>query len=247
MKKKAILSIVVAATLLLTGAVYAADTTGSNIDARTSATPTATASQTTTANTTGTTTAATSQTKIGVTKAKSIALADAGISAGSVTRYNRTKLDKEDGVTVYEIKFFTAANRYEYEINAYTGAIVDKDVEKRTYPSASTSTSSYIGAAKAKSIALDKAGISASNVSFIKAKLDTENGQRVYDVEFVSGGMEYDYTIAATSGTVLEYDSEKADASDQYHNGYHNGDSDCDNDGDGDHDGNHYGHHGYDD
>lgn len=66
---------------------------------------------------------------IGVDKAKSVALSDAGLSAASVT-FTKAKLDREDGVRVYEIEFFTQDKEYEYEINATDGTIRSKDIEK---------------------------------------------------------------------------------------------------------------------
>lgn len=65
---------------------------------------------------------------IGVDKAKSIALKDAGLSASSVT-FTKAKLDRDDGIRVYEIEFFTGSKEYEYEINAATGKIIDKDID----------------------------------------------------------------------------------------------------------------------
>ncbi len=64
--------------------------------------------------------------------------------------------------------------------------------------------SSYIGLEKAKSIALKDAGV--SGVTVVKAKLDYENGVRVYDVEFYKGNVEYDYEIDAATGKILEKD-----------------------------------------
>ncbi len=66
---------------------------------------------------------------IGVDKAKSVALSDAGLSAASVT-FTKAKLDREDGVRVYEIEFFTQDKEYEYEINATDGTIRSKDIER---------------------------------------------------------------------------------------------------------------------
>ena len=73
--------------------------------------------------------ASTSSNYIGVDKAKSVALSDAGLSASSVT-FTKAKLDREDGVRVYEIEFFTQDREYEYEINATDGAIRSKDIER---------------------------------------------------------------------------------------------------------------------
>ena len=56
--------------------------------------------------------------------------------------------------------------------------------------------SSYIGLEKAKSIALKDAGV--SGVTFVKAKLDSDDGVRVYDIEFYKDNVEYDYEICGT-------------------------------------------------
>ncbi len=75
------------------------------------------------------TSGSTSSSYIGVDKAKSIALSDAGLSASSVT-FTKAKLDREDGLRVYEIEFFTQDKEYEYEISAADGTIRSKDIER---------------------------------------------------------------------------------------------------------------------
>lgn len=69
-------------------------------------------------------------------------------------------------------------------------------------------TSKYIGADKAKSIALDFTKVSPAKASFTKAKLDKEDGISVYEVEFYADGIEYDFEINAVSGEIIEYSSE---------------------------------------
>lgn len=68
------------------------------------------------------------------------------------------------------------------------------------------SSADLIGEAKAKEIALNHAKLSASDVTFVHAELDWEDGRRVYDVEFYSGSKEYDYEIDAVTGEILSYD-----------------------------------------
>ena len=63
-----------------------------------------------------------------------------------------------------------------------------------------------IGIAKAKKIALKNAGLTASQVRFIKAKLDYDDGRYIYDVEFYKGGVEYDYEIHAKTSRSLDKD-----------------------------------------
>ena len=57
-----------------------------------------------------------------------------------------------------------------------------------------------IGHAKAKSIALNHAGVSESKAYDMEIELDDEAGTLVYEVEFKFGGMEYSYEINAATG-----------------------------------------------
>lgn len=60
---------------------------------------------------------------------------------------------------------------------------------------------------QAKSKALDHAGLSAGQVSFVRAKLDWDDGRQVYEVEFyTSDYKEYDYEIDARTGDILSFD-----------------------------------------
>lgn len=62
---------------------------------------------------------------------------------------------------------------------------------------------SYIGNAKAESIALEHAKLQKNQVREFECKLDKENGVIVYEVEFNYGGYEYEYEIDAYSGGIL--------------------------------------------
>jgi len=145
---------------------------------------------------------------IGVEKAKAIALKDAKVS--DVT-FVKVKLDTEDGVKVYDVEFYKGNVEYDYEIDAITGQIREKDldIENYTIPqkknkNKNSNNTSDIGVEKAKEIALRDAGV--SGVTFVKAKLDYDDGVRVYDVEFYKDNVEYDYEIDATTGKIREKD-----------------------------------------
>ena len=162
---------------------------------------------------------------IGIEKANEIAISHAGLSSGSVS-FVKAKLDTEDGVKVYDIEFYSGNVEYDYEINAATGAIVsfDQDIENYeipTQPQSSAPTqaatqpqtaapaqaaSSGISADRAKQIALSHAGV--SGASFKKVKLDTDDGVRVYEIEFKVGNVEYEYDIDASSGAIISSSSE---------------------------------------
>lgn len=162
--------------------------------------------------------AASRATYIGKDAAKSTALEHADLTEGDVT-FIKTKLDYEDGKRVYDVEFYSESSEYDYEIDAYTGEILsyDYDVEKYSAPgggsrppqnsgSSGSGTGQYIGEAAAKSAALSHAGVTESEVTFIKSKLDYDDGRRVYDVEFYKDGAEYDYEIDAYTGKILSYD-----------------------------------------
>lgn len=143
---------------------------------------------------------------IGAEKARSIALNDADVSASSA-EFTEQKLDKDNGVTVYDLEFRTSEYEYDYEINAKTGEITEKSRKSLvTGTPDKVPASMKISVDKAKSIALQHAGRSASDVTFSKAKLDMEDGLYVYEIEFRKGQTEYEYEIDAYSGKILKYD-----------------------------------------
>ena len=145
------------------------------------------------------------QNVIGKQKAQEIALADAGVAAEDALHLI-VKPDWDDGVRIYEVEFYTASQEYDYEIHAETGDILSRDREAEWNGSGSSNTGSTgstsstgstasasttdIGEAKAKSVALSHAGISESSTSYIYAKKDWDDGRWVYDVEFWADGKE---------------------------------------------------------
>ncbi|MDO5063214.1 MAG: PepSY domain-containing protein [Peptostreptococcaceae bacterium] len=153
---------------------------------------------------------------IGAEKAKSIALKDAGLKSNQVG-FVKAKLDNDDGRLVYDIEFYSGNTEYDYEIDAKTGKIREKDMDIENYsipanaqkPSQQQpSMKGNIGAEKAKNIALKDAGLKANQVAFVKAKLDNDDGRVIYDVEFYSNNVEYDYEIDAKTGKILEKDKD---------------------------------------
>lgn len=151
---------------------------------------------------------------IGLADAKKTALSDAGLEESEVT-FIKEKLEPEDGIWVYVLEFYTSQGEYEYEINAYTGVVIDRSVEMfggaLSGQSPVSSDARYIDVEQAKSIAVSHAGFSESEVTFSKAESDYDDGKTVYEIEFYKGQTEYEYEVDAVSGTVLEYKSELMD------------------------------------
>lgn len=69
----------------------------------------------------------------------------------------------------------------------------------------------YITADKAKTIALNDAGVKASDAVFLKVRLDWDDGRAEYEVEFYSGNVEYDYDIDALTGAIRSSDRDLED------------------------------------
>lgn len=67
----------------------------------------------------------------------------------------------------------------------------------------------YIGTVGAKEAALKHAKIDEENAQFYTISLEKENGIMLYELEFVSAGMEYDYDVNALTGTIESYKSEQ--------------------------------------
>ena len=139
----------------------------------------------------------TTSSQITVSKAKSIALKDAGLSESQIHDYE-IELDNDNGVLHYDISFEKNGEDYDYEINAKTGKIIS--VEK---PQASVSKS-QISKQKAKSIALKHAGVTANDISAFELELEKDDGVWKYEISFNVGRTEYDYTINAENGKIIE-------------------------------------------
>lgn len=145
-------------------------------------------------------------------EAKAIALKDAGLKETDVTGI-RIKLEEDDGVLEYEVDFYAGNKEYDYDIDASTGKILSKDMEIeddfQNNGGSGNSAQTAVTEAEAKKIALAK--VPDATEKNIRIHLDYEDGKPVYEGSIVYGGMEYDFEIDASSGTILEWEQEKED------------------------------------
>lgn len=149
---------------------------------------------------------------IGLSEAKRIALADAGLKSNQVT-FVQSDLVKDSGIWQYEIEFYTPSGKeYDYSIDALTGKIRHFDGEAEHHDATgSGQKDDYIGIAKAKEKALDQAGLSASQATFTKAKLDREDGRMVYELKFYAGDKKYECDVDALTGKISDWEMEHHD------------------------------------
>lgn len=137
---------------------------------------------------------------LNIATSKEIALADAGVSTDDVT-FIKAKGDIDGGVQVHEIEFVGSEIEWDYEIDAGSGDILKKETKPLEIATDKV-------AEGAKNAALADAGVSAGDATFIKVKLDYDDGVQVYEIEFVTDTTEYDYEISASDNRVIESESE---------------------------------------
>lgn len=147
-------------------------------------------------------------------KAEEIALNHAGINSDQVA-YIRSHMDYDDGKKVYDVEFHTKDYKeYDYEIEVSTGSILSYDYDAEYYDtsrqpkSADSSQDNSVTADDAKGIALTRAGLQMSDVTFRSIHQDYDDGRLVYEGFFLSGTTEYEFEIDADSGNILEWDQE---------------------------------------
>lgn len=115
-----------------------------------------------------------------------------------------TTLKQDDGRAEYKVKLKKGKKQYELVYDSKSGKLLEFEWELST---SGSSTSKYIGAAKAKAIALKKV----PGATVIKVEFDHDDGVAVYEVEMIKGRYEYEMKINAKSGKIIEYEKEIAD------------------------------------
>ena len=137
-------------------------------------------------------------------KAQEIALAHAGVKAADAT-ITKSKLDYDDGRQVYEIEWYANGAKYDYEIAVATGEIVNSGYEAKTV--VGTGSSATVSEATAKQTALARVS-GATEKDIYEWKLDYDDGRPEYEGKIIYGGTEYEFTIDAASGNIIEWDAE---------------------------------------
>lgn len=125
-----------------------------------------------------------------------------GLDASAIDRQT-VKLEFEDGVLCYSVKLYVGNTEYEAEIDATTGEVRDRDIDReedRVPPATGTATLT-----REQAIAKLKEFLGAqANVFVDKVEYEYENGKYIYEIEVVIDGREYDYFVDATTGDVAK-------------------------------------------
>lgn len=156
---------------------------------------------------------------ISAEEAKQIAVSNVSLNESDVA-FTKVKQDHDDGILNWEIEFIANNTKYEYEINANNGNILK--FEKKSVSNNGNAINANQNAAnanqnanaqgidveKAKSIAVQNAGLDINNVTFTKQKYDIDDGSAQWEIEFVANNNKYEYEINASDGSVLKSEVE---------------------------------------
>ena len=139
--------------------------------------------------------------------AQKIALEHAGVKATDAT-ITKSKLDYEGRRQVYEIEWYAGGKKYDYEIAVDTGEILSSGYDEKTSGwSVSNSSNVTVSEADAKQTALGRVS-GATQKDIYEWKFDYDDGRPEYEGKIIYGGTEYDFTIDASSGAVVEWEAE---------------------------------------
>lgn len=122
--------------------------------------------------------------------------------------------------TSAKITGLTKGTSYKIKIRAYSKVSGKKyyssftdviSVKTSGVAATASSSSTYITKAKAKTIALNHAGLKENSIYDYSCSIDNDYGIRHYEIEFTSGGYDYEYDINASTGKIIKHSIERDD------------------------------------
>ncbi|MGM9637169.1 MAG: PepSY domain-containing protein [Eubacteriales bacterium] len=140
--------------------------------------------------------------------ALAIAFGHAGVTADKDAPVIDIEREYNNGSVTYTVKFIFNGYEYEYEIDGFTGEILNDSKEVRDYRNQSgnqeSSADSTIGKEAAKAIAFSHAGVTADkDAPVLDIEREYNNGSVTYTVKFIFNGYEYEYEIDGFTGEIL--------------------------------------------
>ena len=146
----------------------------------------------------------TSETSLTGDEAIALAIADSGLQEDALTG-TRVKTEKERGGLIYEVDLYAEAEEYEYEIDAASGEILDRDYDyKEAYSSTVSVPSGVISRDEAVALVLER--VDGATEWNLRIKLDMDDGQYIWEGDLYYDGVEYEFEISGASGTFLEWE-----------------------------------------
>lgn len=84
--------------------------------------------------------------------------------------------------------------------------ILPESAPSQTHPPQDTPAVPALTKEEAEAIALEYAGLTADQVSYLRTEYEIDDRVPQYDVQFQEGRWEYEFEIHAGTGTILSYD-----------------------------------------
>lgn len=140
------------------------------------------------------------QNQISLEEAKKIVLKDINKEEKEVT-FIEQKEDRDNGIFIYKITFYTSEKEYEFEVKKENGEIIEKEMELRNKVIGGTKN---LKPEEAKDIVLKSVGLKDNEVVVQKIELEKEINYNAYEIEFYKDNKEYDFEVDVSSGTILK-------------------------------------------
>lgn len=141
-------------------------------------------------------------------QAKQIALADAKVPEADITGIT-VRLEMDDYVQNYEVKFYTANQEYDYDIDAKNGTIRKKDSDINDHAARTDKNElggEVISEQDAKALALAK--VPEATETDLQIYQEMDDGREVYKGTIVFNGTKYEFEMDAATGTFTEWEEE---------------------------------------
>lgn len=166
---------------------------------------------------------------IGKEAALSTALTHAGVSKPELD-FCEIDLDYEHDRMIYEIEFSAGGSKFEYEIDARSGEIVQYKAEPEKegthheeahettghdvahngeHSAAQTFAAVSITEEQAKNTAFAHAGVTAADILELECEFEDDDKHPEYEIEFKTAGYKYQYKINALTGEITEQEKEQ--------------------------------------
>lgn len=122
--------------------------------------------------------------------------------------YKNIKKDIDDNS--YEIEMQDEFYKYEIEIDANSGRILDYEREPISNSvNKGQDNAKLLTEQEAKEIALTDAKVTEKNAKYMKVELEKDYGTLVYEIEFTVDNVEYEYKVDAHNGNIINYAKEE--------------------------------------
>lgn len=150
-----------------------------------------------------------------ITTEKALEIAKIHAKASKDAALDKIKLDSDNGKTIYEVSFNDGSKKFDYEIDANTGEVLnfsEEEVYRYSYNENvdnryTDKTKKRLSRDQIVKIALEKVkGAKQSDIS--KLALDVDHGYEVYEVVIYLNNVRYEFDLNSQTGEIVSWEEE---------------------------------------